>query len=206
MRIGRKHLGFGALILLLTFVVPSRADWEGGKRAYDEGDYATAVKELKPLAEKGNAEAQALLGLMFELGRGLPRDSGQAFKWYKAAAEQGNADGEFHLGIIYRNGVGVPKDAAQGLKWLKLSAAQGQPDAYLMLGMACLNVQDAPRDVVQADMWLHLAAARGEPLAARLPAKVERQMTPDQIAKAKALAAVWQAKVASRSHEKEKVH
>ena len=74
---------------------------------------------------------------------------------------------------------------------LKLAAEQGYPEAYLPLGLAYVNLKDVPRDVVQADMWLQLAAAQGDPLAPRQIAKLEGQMTRDQIAKARALAAAW---------------
>lgn len=142
--------------------VSAPMDLEAGKLAYDQGNYATALKELKPLAEQGNAEAHALLGMMYNLGRGVPLDIGQAEKWYKAAADQGNAEGECHLGAMY-----LIRDTPQGLKLLHLSAEQGFPDAYLMLGLAYMNVREAPRDLVQADMWLRLAAAHGDSLGPR---------------------------------------
>ncbi len=95
---------------------------------------------------------------------------------------------------MYLNGAGVAKDTAQGLKLLKLSAEQGMPDAYLVLGLAYMNLKDVPRDVVQPDMWLHLAVARGDSIAPGQFAKLEHEMTRDQIAKARALAAAWKPK------------
>ncbi len=35
-----------------------------GMEALDKGDYATALKEWRPLAEQGDAEAQCNLGYM----------------------------------------------------------------------------------------------------------------------------------------------
>ncbi len=204
MRLSRSNLVFGLLTFSLLAAVPGQAQWETAKRAFDQGDYATALKELRPLAEKGEPQAQALLGLMYNLGRGVPLDMAQALKWYKASADQGDAEGEFHLGTMYLNGSGVGRDTAQGLKWLKLSAEQGQRDAYLLLGMAYMNLNDAPRDVVEADMWLRLAAAHGDPLAPGQRAKLEGHMTRDQIKKAQSLAAAWQPKLTSHSHDKEK--
>ncbi len=58
MRIGRSHFLFCTLTLLLMSVIPARADLEAGKRAYEQGDYATALKEVRPLAEQGNAGIQ----------------------------------------------------------------------------------------------------------------------------------------------------
>jgi protein-disulfide isomerase len=183
---------------------PARADFEAGKRAYEQGDYSAALKELRPLAEQGNAEAQALLGLMYNLGRGVPLDSRQALKWYKAAADQGNPAGQCQLGTLYLAGGAVPKDTAQGLKLLKLAAEQGYPDAYMPLGLAYMNLKDVPRDVVQADMWLRLATVQGEPLARGQLAKLETRMTADQIGKARALAEAWKPKTSTASSENKK--
>ena len=200
MRIGRTHPLFCALTLLLISVSPARAELEAGKRAYDQGDYATALKELRPLAEQGNAEAQTLLGIMYNRGRGVPFDVGQAMKWYKAAADQGNAEAQCYLGAMY-----LKRDTAQGLKLLKLSAEQGYADAYLILGMAYMNLKEVPHDVVQADMWLRLAVEHGDRIAISQRSRLESQMSPDQIAKAEALAAAWKPKAAAGpSAEKKK--
>ncbi len=191
MRVGIARLLFGAVMPLLFAVAAPPADWNAGKRAFEKGDYTTALKKLMPLAEKGNAEAQSLVGLMYDLGKGLPRDTGQALRWYRAAADQGNAAGEFHLGTIYLNGAGVARDTIQGLKWLTLAADQGMADASLILGMAYMNLKDVPHDFVKADMWLRVAAARGDPLAPGQRARLETHMTRAQIAHAESLAAAW---------------
>ncbi len=59
--------------------------------AYQRGDYATAIRKFRPLAEQGNAEAQFNLGGMYRQGRGVPQDDAEAMKWYRKAAEQGDA-------------------------------------------------------------------------------------------------------------------
>ena len=90
------------------------------------------------------------------------------------------------------------RDIAEGLKWLRLSADQGMQDAQFLLGMAYLKGgQDLARDFVQADMWLRLAAAQGGEFYQSQRTEAGRQMTPDQIAQAKALAAAWKPKVAA---------
>src|SRR3989454_12465104 len=169
----------------------AQADFEADKRTYEQGDYATALKELTPLAEQGNAEAQVLLGLMHFEGQGVPRDPSQALKWYKAAAEQGNPEGQLQLGVMYLMGISVARNTPQALKLLKLSADQGMRDAQVFLGLAYRNLRDAPRDFIQAYMWFHLAALQGDPLAPKQRDDLERLMTPDQVAKAQGLAAAW---------------
>jgi len=60
-----------------------------------------------------------------------------------------------------------------------------------------LKGQNLAHDFVQADMWLRLAAAHGGEFYESQLAATEKQMTPDQIAQAKALAAAWEPKVAA---------
>jgi TPR repeat protein len=198
---GQSRIALCASALLFVAVVPLWADFKDGKRAYEQGNYAAALKELKPLAERGNPEAEALLGMMYNLGRGVPLDLAQAEKWYKAAADQGNAQAECQLGSMY-----LKKDTAQGIKLLKLSAEQGFGDAYLILGLAYLNMntKDLPRDPVQADMWFRLASEYGDPMAAGQRKLLESHMTPEQLNKAAEMAAAWKPKSAHASPEDDK--
>ena len=55
------------------------------------GSYATALKEIMPLAEQGVTEALFVLGGIYYKGRGVTQDYEQAVKWYTKAAEQGVA-------------------------------------------------------------------------------------------------------------------
>lgn len=179
-------------VIVVGFAVLSTcvyaADLRSGRTAYEQKDYARALKELAPLAQAGNVDAQVLLGKMYMLGQGVPKNTDLALKWYRAASEQGNAEAEFFLGAMYLLSA---RNIPLGLKWLRLSAEQGTADAQLLLGMAYLKGSDLPRDVVQADMWLHLAAAQGDKFAVSQCEGAERNMTSEQIEKARALAAAW---------------
>ena len=54
--------GFLALAIM-ALAVPARAGpLEDGKAAYERKDYATALRLLRPLAERGDARAQGGLG------------------------------------------------------------------------------------------------------------------------------------------------
>ena len=81
-----------AVILLVSLCTPAFADLAAGQRAWKDGDYATALKELLPLAQQGNAVAQVNVGLMYNGGQGVPQDVNEALRWYRLAAEQGLAD------------------------------------------------------------------------------------------------------------------
>src|SRR5215471_10813027 len=192
--------------LLCTFTIllfpnfSAAADLASAKRAYQEKDYATALKELAPLAEKGNADAQFILAKMYWKGEGVLKDPDQAMKWFKASALQGNADAQFYLGSIYL----LPHtDIAEGVKWLRLAAEQGNQDAQWLLGKAYLQGdKDLPRDPVQAEMWLWLAAKDNLEFYEKGLLAAEKEMTPEQIAAGKALAAAWKPKHGLRPDEK----
>ena len=184
-----------ALTMLICASLSAGADIESGTRAYQQKDYSAALKEFAPLAEQGNAVAQLFLGRMYMMGQGVLKDSDQAIKWFKASASQGNAEAQFFLGTMYL----LPqKDIAEGVKWLRLSAEQGQQDAQLILGKAYLQgAKELPRDPVQAEMWLRLAAKGNLEFYQNELLAAEAQMTPEQIAKGKALAEAWKPKVPS---------
>jgi TPR repeat protein len=48
----------------------------------------TIAKQLSGTAEKSNDAAQAKLGLMYEIGKGVPQDYVQAYLWFDLAASQ----------------------------------------------------------------------------------------------------------------------
>ena len=57
------------LAILLTYSISVySADFQAGLDAYNSGDYATALKEWRPLAETGDADAQNNLGVMYDSG------------------------------------------------------------------------------------------------------------------------------------------
>ena len=72
---------------------------------------------MLPLAEQGNAGAQAMLGEMYGNGEGVPQNYAEALKWFRKAADQGDAQGQYDLGYSYDSGKGVPQDYAEAAKW-----------------------------------------------------------------------------------------
>ena len=114
-----------AAILSLWLTTSALAGFDEGVAAYNRGDYATALEEMLPIAEQGNADAQFALGVMYGNGDGVPQDYAVAMKWYRLAAEQGIARAQYNLGIMYGNGKGVPQDYVQAHMWFNLAASKG---------------------------------------------------------------------------------
>jgi TPR repeat protein len=116
-----------AVLYLLIFAAPLRADFKSGLAAYDRGDFRTAFTEWLPVAQRGDANAQFNVGLLYAAGKGVRQDSRQASDWYRKAAEQGVAAAEYNLGVMYANGDGVQRDVHEAVKWLQKASDAGIP-------------------------------------------------------------------------------
>ena len=119
-----------ALVLsIICLAVPAWADYQAGMDAYGRGDYATALREWRPLGEQGDPIAQFRLGSLYENGDGVPRDFAKARQWYEKAAAQGEAKAQFYLGIQSAYGEGGPRDLVQAHMWYSLAAGNGNAHA-----------------------------------------------------------------------------
>jgi len=107
------------------------ANYQKGMKHYKPDDVAAALRELKPLAEQGNADAQFSLGSLYYQGRGTPQDYSEALRWMRKAAEQGHVFAQTTLGSIYAEGVPglIQPDNPQALMWFVFAAAQGDMGA-----------------------------------------------------------------------------
>lgn len=150
-------------LVILALLLPLNA-WAGldeGVNAYADGDYATALKEFRALADQGHAEGQYFVGLFNHNGYGIKRDAAEAHKWFMKAANQGDARSQYYVGIMYAAGKGVTKDLPVGNMWLLLSAA---------------NPNSNYRDSLYTKEEI---------------VKLEKKMTPEQVAQSKDMAKNW---------------
>jgi uncharacterized protein len=166
--------------------------------AYQKGDHAAALRRARPLAEEGDARAQSLLGLMYDSGRGVPRDDAEAGKWLRLAADQGDAVAQFRLGIIYSEGRSVPQDHGEAAHWYRLAADQGHAQAQYNLGVLYTTGEGVPQDNVSAHVWFNIAVAtfptsdtRNRGAAVQSRDLVATKLTREQVAEAQRLAREW---------------
>ena len=111
--------------------------------AYDRADYRSALAVWQPAAEEGDAEAQTLVGEIYERGVGAEPNYVAAAEWYRRAAEQGNARAQFNLGTFYEQGLGVPVDKLQALNWYR--RASGLAEDSLLFRSAAATEQQQQR-------------------------------------------------------------
>jgi TPR repeat protein len=157
-------------LLGLLAIAPGLAvaqNLDKGFEAAQRGDYATALAELRPLAEQGHAGAQYSLAKLYHDGRGVLRDDEQAANWYRRAAEGGMWFAAFDLGMLYWD------------QSLANATDAGPPDEAL----------------VRVHMWLGIAAAREivgcVELSAPVRDAVAQSMTSEQVARAEELTRAW---------------
>ena len=182
---------FAALCLCVASLLIS---YSAGAAEPTEAD-RKFFQETKVKAEKGDAKAQDLLGLMYAIGRGVEKDEAEAVKWWRKAADQGRAIAQFNLGNMYENGLGVVKDEAEAVKWYRKAAEQGFAKAQVNLGFMYSNGNGVIKDEVEAYKWCLLAGAHGNEIAKRNIPKIERNLSVGQRAEGQRLAREWKPRV-----------
>ena len=152
------------ILLVVSVWLCSTAAVAGLKEGYEalsRKDYVTAANEYRPLAERGDAEAQYRIGRMYEFGNGYAQDKAQGIAWIRKAAAQGHADAEQELGVIYATGDGVKQDSVQAVAWFRKAAEQGEATAQYNLGLLYAKGQGVARDYAQAVDWWRKSASQG---------------------------------------------
>src|SRR3546814_1838433 len=118
------------------------ADVKAGGDAWEQGKYDAAVKQGRPAAAAGDADAQFNLGQAYKLGRGVPMDIKAATEWFRKAAAQGHIRAEDNYALLlFREG-----KRAEAMPLIEKSAARGEPRAQYILGTALFNGENIGKD------------------------------------------------------------
>lgn len=134
---------------------------ERGLSAYHAGDYKAAYNQTVPLAHQGNPDAKNLLGMMYELGQGVPRNLGKSISYYRQAAEQGNRYAQYNLAVSFDAGTGVPQNYREAVRWFRQAAEQGVSSAQYDLGVMLEQGRGTKVDFEKAAHWYRKAAKQG---------------------------------------------
>ena len=160
MHAGVRGTAAGLLVAVLVAAAsPLRADDRDARRAFDAGRFDEARHLWLPLAAAGDAEAALDLGLLYDLGRGVPQDSSMAYRWYRQAAEAGLAQAAFNVAVMLDSGAGVPRDGAEAALWYARAAAGGYHRAQYALAQLYAAGDGVPRNLATAEAWYRAAAA-----------------------------------------------
>ena len=114
-----KRLLVPFCLTLIIFIgsagVSASADFQKGLTAYKSKDYATALRELKPLAEQGHPQAQYYVGAMYAFGNGVQKDHVFAHMWADIALKNGNQRGKTIISIVEKEMTRSQIEIAQDL-------------------------------------------------------------------------------------------
>lgn len=120
----------GQILAMMILASPASAGVEEGRDFMEAGDYANAMAEFLPAARSGNADAEELIGVLYAMGLGVPRDDVRAFEWYLRASLKGHAGAQSGLGWYYEVGRGIAApDLVRAYLWYGLSSIGGDVDA-----------------------------------------------------------------------------
>lgn len=123
---------------------------------------AKIIQGYKAKAEKGDPEAQVILGVCYSIGNGVEKDFVQAVFWYRKAAQQGDAGGQILLGDSYYNGIGIEKDFVQAVYWYQKAAVQEDAEAQRKLGLCHDGGLGVTKNEVEGVKWYRKAAEQGD--------------------------------------------
>lgn len=119
---------------LALLATPAVAEIEHARDLMEEGNFQQAYEELWPAARSGNADAEELIGVMYAMGLGVPKDDQRAFEWYLRSSMKGHPGAQSGIGWYYEIGRGMPApDLVRAYMWYTLSAIGGDPDAAISL-------------------------------------------------------------------------
>jgi len=159
-------------------------------RALPHKSDAEWLRRMQKHVDKGNAEAQNILGMQYrDGGVGLQQSFLRSVKLFELAAAQGladaqnnmgssNADGQgvevdrktaeqgfpiaqYNLGTVFYNGRGVAQSHDEAVKWWRLAAAQGVKEAPFNLAACHAHGHGVLRDFDEALRLYECAAAEG---------------------------------------------
>ncbi len=147
------------LFSFLNFKVPSI-------KPKNDKEAPQTIDDTIKLANKGNLEAQLLLGYSYLYGdNGLQPNYEKAFEYYGMAALQNDATGLNNLGSLYYGGVGVNRNSAKATILFQKAAELGNPEAAVNMGFILISGNGAKQDKRAAMDYFEKASSSNNPTA-----------------------------------------
>ncbi len=155
-KIIKKAVSYILLTVVLLLCPNSlRAGLEEGISASHKGDYITAFREFRSLANEGDAKAQYNLGLLYEMGLGVKQDYPEAAKWYRKAAVQDNIESQKRLIVMRKKGLTNSQQPTVPPKW---QGSTTDPQSQYELGVMYFMGIGVEKNYVIASEWFRKSA------------------------------------------------
>ena len=173
------------------------------KALLQQKQFDKALQLLLPLARRGSADAQCLLGLLLQKGIGVAVDATEGLRWYTLASLQGHVEARFMLGQMYYKGEGAPPDQKKAADLFLLVATTGDADGQWAFGLCVSAGEGRQRDPVEGYAWLSLAARQGHEEAKQ--ALAQSRLAAADVDAARAAAATLQQMIDGRGFDAQKL-
>jgi uncharacterized protein len=135
---------------------------EEADSAFNRGDFGRARNGYSELANQGDRIAQFKLGVLYDEGNGVDKNSREAIRWYCISSAQGFPEAAYNLGRLYQDGRGIPQNFERARQWYLIATGRGETKAAVNLGVMNASREGGRRDYRTAIGWFLFAAQRGD--------------------------------------------
>lgn len=130
---------------------------------YDTGRHVsrdfTRAAEYYRRVVRNNPSVQWRLGVMYDLGQGVPENPAEALRLFRQAAGNDDINAHVSLGVMYANGRGVPADYVQSMRYYRRAAELGSGAGFLGVGFLYQHGLGVAPSANEAAAWFLAAQA-----------------------------------------------
>ena len=155
-------------------------------------NYADEERWLRAAATQGDAEAQLWLGIAYDREYFGRIDYQESLKWLRKSAAQGLPDAQYALAQMSEEEHGVPKSDEDAAYWYRRAADHFSDVSGAEVQLAYMYRDGSlRRNDLEAYMWFAIVGAAVDPPTDEDVKEVAEEMTPAQIAEARAKVTIW---------------
>ena len=119
---------------------------------------------------------------MYDKGKGVKQDFGEAVRLFCKAADQGHASAQCNLGLMYAQGKGVKQNFDEAVRLFRKLADQGNANAQCNLGNMYAQGQGVKQDFFEAARLFRKAAEQGHEPAKKAMPQAEEELRKQRLA------------------------
>ena len=148
-------------LLCASNVSASASAYDKGAFYFARGEYLSALTLWKPLANEGNSAALYSIGLLYDQGKGVKKDTQIALTYLQAAVDKNLPVAQYYLGMKYYAGLNIKKDASKAWELLEKAAKNEYLPAQFQLANFYNTGEGGVQNQPLATHWFSKAAENG---------------------------------------------
>ena len=123
-------------------------------------NHSKAVYWYQKAADQNYESAEVALGYCYEMGQGVSKDMGMAFRLYLRGAQHGDDVGMNNVANCYYNGWGTSQNYTEAFNWYLKAAEKGDTNALNMAGECYYYGRGTAKNLVKAASYYQRAAEK----------------------------------------------